>query len=169
MSADTKVRPKGFTGPMLHIENPQPYDWHCWRREAHGDVWVGFFKTTEDAIEWVKKQTASKFVINNVPPTTSRRYMTGNYTWGQLADGTTVVPNPLTRATPLPKRRREPSAPVRRESTWSAPSRPLVKPKAAPKPKTAEEKALAAAAQKRVEVLKQDEARDVAAGKIENV
>jgi hypothetical protein len=68
---------------MLHIENPAPFDFHCWRREAHGDVWVGFFKDTDTALEWVKTQNGSRFVINNVTPTTSTRYITGNYTWGQ--------------------------------------------------------------------------------------
>lgn len=167
----TKIKPVGHVGPVISIENPQPYDWHVWRREPHGDIWLGFFRDAGVALEWVKTQKGSSFVVNNVPPTTSRRYITGEYTWGELADGQTVVPNHISRAAEKTGRPRRASVPSSRPS-FEAPvrvSRPLVAPKPQPKPLTAEERKLQAQAKDRIEQHKRDEAADIAAGKIKHV
>jgi hypothetical protein len=155
----TKRLEFGVADPIT-IAEPGPYDWHAWRREHHGDVWLGFFTDDKAATAWAQTQPFD-VVVNNVPPSTSRRYITGDYTWGSLADGNTVVPNRISRSADAPRPKR--AAPVRRAvQTLPNPFKP------APRPvETAEQKALKADAAKRLDQHKQDEAADIAAGKTE--
>lgn len=158
----------GVTQPIT-IEQPGEYDWHCWRREPHGDIWLGFFKDDVTAVKWAQTQHED-IVVNNVPPPTSRRYITGGYQWGDLAAEGTFVPHERRREQPLPPRpvRVAKTTAKRRGPTTSPfsspPRRPVPAAKAQP---TAEEKALRASAAKRHDTLKADEARDIASGKEE--
>lgn len=60
----------------LTIERPGEYDWHVWKRDRRGekpDEWMGFFKDSQDALDWCKTRS-ELMVINNIPPSTSTKY-----------------------------------------------------------------------------------------------
>lgn len=145
----------GVVNPIT-IGKPQAYDWHVWRRDANGDVWLGFFRDDKVAVEWAKTQPFD-CTINNVPPPTSRRYITGGYTWGALAGEQPTVPRWKEQvASALPGRK----------AAKVVARKPLPNPFRKPA-ETAEQKRLKASAAKRLDTIKSDEAKDIAEGKTE--
>ena len=155
----TRKREFGVEQPIT-IANPGPYDWHVWRREPHGDVWLGFFVDDKAAVEWAKTQKGN-CVVNNIPPSTSRKYITGEYKTGDLI---TLPPRHNPTTAPTTKPRREKVAATQRPTLPNPfPTKPTTKPVV----ETAEQKALKADAAKRLDQHKQDEIADIAAGKTE--
>lgn len=150
----------GVAEPIT-IANPGPYDWHVWRREPHGDVWLGFFHDDKVATEWAKTQKGN-CVINNIPPSTSRHYITGTYKPGDLV----TAPPRFSRPATVPTRKPKAERPVRSTQRQTLPN-PFPTRSSKPIVETAEQKALKADASRRLEQHKQDEAADIAAGKTE--
>ena len=141
----------GVENPIT-IANPGDYDWNVWRREAQGDIWEGFFRDAQTALDWVKTQPHGNFVVNNVPPATSRRYITG---------GARPKPfqQPSRSRTAMGIPTRVDRTPVREVKRAAA--------KAAAPVETAESRRLKQAAAKRLAKHERDEAADIAAGRTE--
>lgn len=54
------------------------WNWHVWREAESGlgPTWLGFFKDTEEALDWIKTQPGHcAYSVNNKPPPTSRTFM----------------------------------------------------------------------------------------------
>lgn len=130
----------------LRRDGAHQNDWHLWERHPHGDKWMGFFTDEHTALAWVRKHPGN-YVINNVPPTTSRRYAQTEV--GDLRPIAPVVPSPVRVVEPQRSQRR---AVIPRTRT----ERPAV---------ATEQMILRNTAKKRLDKHKKDEATDLKEGK----
>lgn len=158
----TKRLDFGVEQPIT-IGNPGNYDWHVWRREPHGDIWMGFFRDDKVAVAWAQAQPHGNYVVNNVPPSTSRHYITGDPKNRPQAGQHTEPPrwNGKDRAPVVGSSRRKPVRPAR-------PVRDTPLPKVEVH-ESEEVKAMRADAAKRLETHKAAEAADIEQGKTEDV
>lgn len=148
MARRTKIVP-GVQQPTFVGTVVGTWDWHVWRKDFHGNEWVGFFADVQTALDWCKTQQPVIYIVNNVPPSTSRTFM----------DRQTTPPrNPVTKP-------RTPEGlnpfPISRPMNVPVPVQPVKVDKDAVK--------LKKTAKARLEKHKADEAADVASGKIVNV
>lgn len=166
MAGNTKSRDArlsfGHPSPIT-IESPGEWDWNVWRREPHGDVWIGFFKDSGIALDWVKAQPHGNFVVNNVPPPTSSRYITGER---KASDGYTPPVQPRFGAQSI--------VPARRTTKKAAGQSGITKGRTTrQKPVSQKERAARAAMQKqaaqRLDEVRFEEQADIEAGKTEGM
>lgn len=138
----SKDKPFLDSGPLT-VETPKDYDWHVWRRGGTGDTWMGFFHDAEAALDWVKAQPPENYVVNNVPPPTSQRYVKSAITPPRYTGVTE-------KALPTPRRQ------VKKAAARSAAVTPVED--------TQEAKVLRKQARTRLDKHRKDEAAELAAG-----
>lgn len=167
----TKKKSFGVENPII-IGKPQEYDWHAWRVEFHGDVWLGFFRDDKAAIAWAQAQPFD-VTVNNVPPPTSRHYITGGYTYGAFSQqpvkprwkedaGRVEAKGKRKTAAPAHKTTHAPFQTKGRERRTNQPFFPPSKPM-----ETAEQRALREQAKQELSVIRDAETKDIADGKEE--
>lgn len=163
MARSTRTRMAfGHPNPIT-IEKPGEFDWHAWRHEPHGDVWLGFFKDDVTALEWAKKQPYD-ITINNVPPPTSHHYITGDYTWGSFTKkGGDGIPKVV-----MPPRHRVSSQPQRVTAKPVQKTRPVQQSRPVAVKETADQKRMRKTAKAVLDQHKRDEQADIESGRTQS-